>query len=94
MIVLHLLTLLINDQIINNRSDNNLISCKLHKVKKCNIIQEKIEIFDGSDVTKFKTFILNFERVIENKCDGDDGKIIYLEQYTSGQAGQMYNGNF
>ena len=48
-----------------------------------------ITVFDGSDITKFKIFMLNFERIIETKCDNSADKLIYLDQYTSGKAQKL-----
>lgn len=51
--------------------------------------KKEISIFDGTDVTKFKTFLLSFERIIENICNSDSDKLIYLEQFTSGKAKKL-----
>ena len=50
---------------------------------------KELSVFDGTDITKFKTFMLKFERIIEDKCSTDEDRLIYLEQYTAGKAKQL-----
>jgi len=50
---------------------------------------KEITVFDGSDVTRFKSFLLNFDRIIEHRCQNDSDKLIYLEQYTAGKARKL-----
>lgn len=84
----------------SNIADSNLIGKILQKQNEIsmNMIlsqdrtllpKKDIQVFDGTDVTKFSSFILNFERAIENKCENDSDRIIYLEQYTSGKAKKL-----
>ena len=43
-------------------------------------------VFDGSDVTTFRTFMCNYNRIVHSKCDSNDDRFYYLKQYTSGTA--------
>jgi len=45
-----------------------------------------LEIFNGEDITLFKTFLRKFEILIESKCANDLEKLSFLEQYTQGRA--------
>ena len=40
------------------------------------------DIFDGTDITKYHSFILSFERTIESKCISDEDRFYYLQRYT------------
>ena len=48
--------------------------------------KKDITPFDGTDITKFTIFMINFERIIESKCTTESDKLIYLEQFTKGKA--------
>lgn len=50
---------------------------------------KQLESFDGTDCTKFRSFILNFDRTVGNRCLDDADKFLYLQQYTSGKAKQL-----
>lgn len=44
------------------------------------------EYFDGSDITKYRPFILSFERTIETRCDNTIDLYYLLCTYTRGKA--------
>lgn len=48
--------------------------------------KKELQCFDGSDITKYKSFIINFDRVIGQKCEEDGDKLLYLQQYAQGEA--------
>jgi hypothetical protein len=48
--------------------------------------QHEPDIFSGEDITAFRSFILTFEKTIEQKCFEDSDKYYYLLKYTSGAA--------
>ena len=65
----------------------NDISMQLVRGQENNLLPNKdLKTFDGSDVLLLKTFMLQFERAIEARCPGDEDKLLYLEQYTTGKA--------
>lgn len=59
--------------------------------RKAALPKKNLEIFDGSDITKFKTFLLHFERFIEDLCDSDAEKFHYLQYYTAGKPQSIVN---
>lgn len=79
-----------NNGLLKILESQNEISLAMTKCQQKSMLPKKeIRSFDGSDLTLFKTFLLNFERVIEVKCSDDCEKLGYLEQYTSGRAGEL-----
>ena len=65
----------------------NEISSKLvYNQQRSNLPITDLQTFDGTDITRFPSFMLMFERTIENKCSSDDDKLLYLAQYTHGRA--------
>lgn len=58
---------------------------------KASLPKRELNVFDGSDITEFKRFIIQFERIIENTCQDDGDRLLYLQQYTSGRAGKLVN---
>ena len=50
---------------------------------------KELNYFDGTDITKFKSFLINFRRLIESKCLDNNEKLVYLEQYTRSKAQQL-----
>lgn len=54
--------------------------------------KRELQIFDGSDVTMYKNFIVNFDRIIVRSCDSDGDKFLYLQQYTRGKAKKLVDG--
>ena len=70
--------------------NQNEISSKVARFQQTsNLPKIELKSFDGTDITHFKTFIMNFERIIENQCSNDADKLHYLLQYTSGKAHQL-----
>lgn len=57
--------------------------------ERADLPKKTLEPFDGTDMTKFKPFILSFERIIESRCPNYDDKLLYLEQYTKGKAQRL-----
>ena len=47
------------------------------------------EKFSGQDITRYKTFILSFDRVIGQKCPSNDDKLYYLLNYTTGEDNKL-----
>ncbi|KAA0202660.1 hypothetical protein HAZT_HAZT006353 [Hyalella azteca] len=47
--------------------------------------KKDITPFEDNDVTKYKSFMLNFERFIEARCPEAGDRLIYLGQYTQGK---------
>jgi len=47
------------------------------------------ETFDGTDLTKFRPFILSFERTIEARCNDDADRYYYLMKYTRGRPHEL-----
>lgn len=44
----------------------------------------ELQIFDGSDLTRFRSFMQDFKSMIAVRCDADTDKLHYLQKYTSG----------
>ena len=57
--------------------------------ERASLPKKELQVFDGSDITKFHSFIVNFERIIEPHCSNDGERLIYLEQYTSGKPKKL-----
>ena len=47
--------------------------------------------FGGTDVTEYRSFMLTFEKMIEQYCVDFDDKFYYLMKYTIGEAHQLVN---
>ena len=48
--------------------------------------KKELQKFDGTDITAYKRFMINFNRIIERECRDDGDKLLYLQQFTSGYA--------
>ncbi len=76
-----------NEQLIKILAQQNEISSSIAKNQLKQMLPNKtISIFDGADITKYKTFIMNFQHSIEQNCDSDRDKLSFLLQYTAGRA--------
>lgn len=51
--------------------------------------KQQLPVFDGTDITEYKIFKRNFERLIEKKCSSDADRLCYLEQYTTGAVQKL-----
>lgn len=79
-----------NGNLLEVLSKQTDISLKIMKhQEKAELPKREIEIFDGEDVTKYRSFIQNFTQTIEIKCDKRADCLYYLEQYTAGVAKQI-----
>lgn len=56
-----------------NEISAKLVECHIRN----NLPKKEIEKFDGTDLTKFKTFMNDFERTISNNCNEGD-QLAYL----------------
>jgi hypothetical protein len=73
----------LNAELVEILKQQNLVSMSLKESQeKMMLPQRTLECFDGSDITKFKTFIKSFRRLIEEKTNNDSDRLYYLEQYT------------
>lgn len=68
---------------------NEISSSLLRNQRALSLPNKQLEPFDGSDITKFKGFMLKFERIIESRCINDEDTFLYLEQYTTGRAKRL-----
>lgn len=41
--------------------------------------KRELQRFNGEDITKFKSFIINFDRIIASRCTDDGDKLLYLQ---------------
>ena len=72
--------------------NQNEISGKIATCQQRSILpQKKIMTFDGSEITQYKLFKLNFERTIANECTTDEDRYLFLQQFTSGKANRIVN---
>ncbi len=78
--------LTLNDVLIRQNEISTLI---LKSQQKANLPKHSPENFDGTDITKYRSFMLSFERVIEARCEDDVDRLYYLEKYTSGLPLQL-----
>lgn len=79
-----------NDRLITILEKQTVISEAMSQCQERTVLPKKeLKIFDGSDITQFKSFWLNFERIIESKCANDGDKLVYLSQYTAGRAHKL-----
>ena len=76
-----LLQVLQNQTIISNRIAKHQEKAELPK--------KIIPTFSGENITEYRSFIQNFKRTIDSKCDNFSDCLYYLEQYTSGIAKQL-----
>ncbi|KAA0189286.1 hypothetical protein HAZT_HAZT006077 [Hyalella azteca] len=75
-----------DSQTVMNASQQNMISAAIASGQDKVVLPKKdITPFDGNDVTKYKSFMLNFERFIEARCPEAGDRLTYLEQYTRGK---------
>ena len=75
-----------NEKLLNILERQNEISLAVARGQESSTLPKReISIFDGTDLTKFRPFIISFERVIEAKCSNSADKLVYLEQYTAGK---------
>ncbi|KAA0194246.1 hypothetical protein HAZT_HAZT000144, partial [Hyalella azteca] len=51
--------------------------------------KRQLNVFDGSDLTVFRTFLTAFENLFEKACTSDSNKLAYLGQYTAGKARKL-----
>ncbi len=80
----------INVRIINVLEKQGEIACNIANFqRKSNLPKRDIQPFDGSDVTKFKSFITSFENSIQEICDNDCERFYYLQQFTTGRAREV-----
>lgn len=68
---------------------NNLSLSMLKTQNLASLPKNEPEKFDGEDITKYKSFILSFERIIEQRCSDYEDKFYYLLNYTSGKANDL-----
>lgn len=81
---------------------NKVISISEMLMKQANITEKLLEtqaqaslpnceppIFDGSDVTRYRTFLIGFEQTIVKKCTRNSDKYFYLMRYTAGRANKL-----
>ena len=69
------------------------ISMKLLRHQECAELPKTIiQIFDGSDITKFPGFLQNFKLTIHRKCSDADDCLYYLQQFTAGTAHEIVKG--
>jgi len=54
--------------------------------------KRELQKFDGSDITKFKSFVINFDRIISSRCPDDGDKLLFLQQFTTGKAKRLVDG--
>ena len=81
-----------NDQLLailqrQNEISQSIITCQ----DKANLPKREVSKFDGLDITKYKSFIQNFENTIEIKCTNDLDKFLYLKQHVTGKPSKLVN---
>ena len=73
-----------SDQLVEVLKKQNEISLMMIRAQEKTLLPVRdIEKYDGKDITKYKSFIESFKRVIETKCDSDADRLYYLQQYTA-----------
>jgi len=79
-----------NNKIFEVLRKQNEISSKIAKhQEKAELPKREVPVFDGEDITKYQSFIQNFNRTIKEKCDNEADCLYYLEQFTAGAAKQL-----
>ena len=68
----------------NSSNDQNIIRMLMNAQERSMLPKNEPTIFDGTDLTQFKTFIIAFETLIASRCDKSADKLYYLERYTTG----------
>jgi hypothetical protein len=51
--------------------------------------KRELTLFDGSDITKYRSFITSFERIVEGTSEDDGDRLHYLQQSTGGRAKKL-----
>lgn len=73
----------LNAELVKILKQQNIVSMSLKESQdKMMLPPRTMECFDGSDITKFKSFIKSFRHLIEGKTSNDSDRLYYLEQYT------------
>ena len=73
----------VNLQFAQLLSEQNKITTTLMQNQENSFLpRHEPPIFDGKDVTKFKSFLNAFEAMIESRCRNDADRYYYLEKYT------------
>ena len=68
-----------------NELSSVIASCQ----RRSTLPKRELQKFDGVDITKYKIFILNFDRNIDYECANDSARYLYLQQYTEGKAKRL-----
>ena len=72
-----------------NNNTAKLLSAILKNQNVSKLPSNEPSIFNGENITEYNTFMLSFERLIEEHCLSDKDKYYYLLRYTAGDANQL-----
>ena len=68
---------------------NELSSILIEQQALAQLPNNEPAVFDRSDITKYRTFIVSFDRVIETLCTNNFDRYYYLQRYTSGRLKKL-----
>ena len=61
-----------NDKLLDILEKQNKLSLAMTLCQdRASLPKKDLSVFDGSDITQFRSFMLNFERIIESKFETD-----------------------
>jgi hypothetical protein len=66
--------------ILNRQNEVSLLIAR--NQEKLLLPKNEPKVFDGTDLTQFKTFMMAFNVTIDARCDSSADKLYYLEKYT------------
>lgn len=78
----------------NDDSQSGAIRMLVQAQERSMLPKNEPMVFDGTDLTQFRTFMVAFETIIESKCDSDSDRLYYLEKYTSGNPRKLVRSCF
>ena len=79
-----------NPTLLEVLQNQTVITEKIAKhQEKAELPKKVIPIFSGENITDYRSFIQNFKRTIDSKCDNYADCLYYLEQYTAGLAKEL-----
>ena len=71
------------------RQQNEITLNMTRQQSRSELPKKELVHFDGSDITRFQSFMRSFMCNIHNKCETAVDKLYYLEQFTAGAAQEI-----